>query len=59
MPSHYAGAIGNPVTIRATKERAQRLYEIGELNAAAQLLCELAARQRSHQPPAKGERNNG
>lgn len=57
-PSYYAGLIGNRLTSRdATKERAQRLYAIGELNAAAQLLCELAARRYPHL--TQGEAING
>ncbi len=58
IPSHYAGATGNRLTSRdATKERAQRLYAIGELNAAAQLLCELAARRHPHR--TQGEAIDG
>ena len=47
---YYAGMIQSQLIQRgATKERAQRLYAIGELNAAAQMLCELAARRHPYQ----------
>jgi hypothetical protein len=58
--SYYAGVIGNRPTRRvATKERAQRLYAIGELNAAAQMLCELAARRQLYQAEGQAEALNG
>jgi len=51
--SYLAGAIQSQLTRRAaTKERAQRLYAIGELNAAAQMLCELAARRQLYRAEA-------
>ena len=40
-------------------ERAQRLYAIGELNLAAQLLSELAAGRRPRRAEAGGEVVNG
>ncbi|MGA2039175.1 MAG: hypothetical protein ABSH42_07855 [Bryobacteraceae bacterium] len=40
-------------------ERAQRLYAIGELNLAAQLLAELAAVRHPRQAEAGGEAVNG
>jgi hypothetical protein len=40
-------------------ERAQRLYAIGELNLAAQLLSELASGRRPRQAEAEGEAVNG
>ena len=40
-------------------ERAQRLYAIGELNLAAQLLSELAAGIRTRPAEAGGEVVNG
>jgi hypothetical protein len=40
-------------------ERAQRLYAIGELNLAAQLLSELAAGRRPRQAEAREEAVNG
>jgi hypothetical protein len=40
-------------------ERAQRLYAIGELHLAAQLLSELAAGRRPHQSEAGREAVNG
>jgi hypothetical protein len=58
--SWFTGAIGNRLTnSNATKERAQRLYVIGELNAAAQLLSELAARCYSYQAEGRGEAIRG
>lgn len=47
----YFGCVIQSHFIRrgATKERAQRLYAIGELNAAAQMLCELAAHRHPYQ----------
>ncbi len=40
-------------------ERAQRLYAIGELNLAAELLSELAAGRHPRQAEAGGEAVNG
>lgn len=59
-PSYLAGVIQSQPTRRAaTKERAQQLYAIGELNAAAQMLCELAARRHPFQAEGRGEAING
>ena len=58
--SYYAGVIGNRLTDSdATKERALRLYAIGELNAAAQLLSELASGGRTRPAETRGEAVNG
>jgi hypothetical protein len=52
--------IGNRLTDSdATKERALRLYAIGELNAAAQLLSELAARRHPYQGEGREESIHG
>lgn len=40
-------------------DRAQRLYAIGELNLAAELLSELAAGRQPRQAEAGGEAVNG
>jgi len=43
-PPYYASAIMSQTTSRIlSKERAQRLYAIGELGAAAQVLSDLAS----------------
>jgi hypothetical protein len=53
--SYFAGAIQSRLLKRdVTKERAQRLYAIGELNAAAQMLSELAARRHPYQVAGRG-----
>ncbi|HEY1218519.1 MAG: hypothetical protein ABSE42_15910 [Bryobacteraceae bacterium] len=58
--SYYAGAAGKRLSDSdAKKERAQRLYAIGELKAAAQLLCELAAGRHPHQAEDLGEAVHG
>jgi hypothetical protein len=58
--SYYAGVIGNRLTDSdATKERALRLYAIGELNAAAQLLSELAARRHPYLGEGREESIHG
>jgi len=41
------------------KGRAHRLYAIGELKAAAQLFCELAAGGLPHQAQSQGEAIHG
>jgi hypothetical protein len=54
----YYGA--PPFTIRQQlRERAQRLYMMGELNLAAQLLLELAADSHPEQGECGGEAING
>ncbi|MGA2275412.1 MAG: hypothetical protein ABSH00_17810 [Bryobacteraceae bacterium] len=56
----FTGVIGNRLANGdATKELAQRLYAIGELNAAAQLLSELAARCYPYQAEGCGEAIRG
>jgi hypothetical protein len=48
--SYYAGVIQSRLIRReATRERAQRLYAIGELHASAQMLAELASRRQPNQ----------
>lgn len=43
-PAYYASAMqGQASGTNLSKERAQRLYAIGELKAAAQVLADLAA----------------
>ena len=44
---------------RAAKERAHRLYAIGELREAARLLCEVAARRHACQAEIFGKAING
>jgi len=44
---------------RAAKQRAERLYAIGELRAAARLLGELAAQRRAYQAQGLGEAIGG
>jgi hypothetical protein len=54
----YYGA--PPFTIRQQlRERAQRLYMMGELNLAAQLLLELAAGRRTEAAESESEAING
>jgi hypothetical protein len=49
-----------PVNMRQQlRERAQRLYMIGELNMAAQLFLELATGGYPEQPKSAGEACNG
>jgi hypothetical protein len=51
---------GQPFPIRQElRERAQRLYMIGELNLAAQLLLELAAGRRTEAAESESEAING
>lgn len=43
-PAYYAGVMRSRASVgNLSKERAQRLYAIGELQAAAQVLADLAA----------------
>ena len=59
----FAGARDERVQTAAIRqrvwERAQRLYAIGELNLAAQLLSELAANGQPQRAEVRGEAVNG
>jgi hypothetical protein len=59
-PAYSAGVIGIQVTNNnLSKERAQRLYAIGELKAAAQVLSELAAGKHFRRATDRWEPLNG
>jgi hypothetical protein len=59
-PDYYAGVIGGQAGKGGmSKERAQRLYAIGELQAAAQLLSDLAAGKPRRRSTDRGEVPNG
>jgi len=58
--SYDAGVIESQLTdSKATMERAQRLYAIGELAAAAELLSKLAAETHLHKAEGRGEKIDG
>jgi hypothetical protein len=59
-PGYYASVVASQAnTGNFSKDRAQRLYAIGELQAAAQLLSDLAAGRPRRRATDRGEVPNG
>jgi hypothetical protein len=59
-PEYYASVMrGQASGMNLSKERAQRLYAIGELKAAAQVLADLASGRPRRRATDRAEASNG